>query len=73
MIAGNQLKVAHQKRSPESQAQAKARFGGWVRMISMSGTKANQMLWDWEEGGKADHKSRALTSVAVSFKIIMAD
>jgi hypothetical protein len=42
-------------------------------MISMSGTKANQMLWDWEEGGKADHKSRALTSVAVSFKIIMAD
>jgi hypothetical protein len=40
--------------------------------MNIKGTRANQMLWDWEEGGKADHNRRAVSRVAISLaKIIV--
>ena len=64
MIAGNQLSVAHQKRVPDSHAHPKACLGELLRMISISGTHASHALADCDEGGNADHNSKALINAA---------
>lgn len=72
MIAGNQLRVAHQNKVPESHAQPKACFGELLRMISISGINAIHALADCDEGGKADHNSKALINAATDLRMNIA-
>jgi hypothetical protein len=69
MIAGNQLSVAHQKKTPESHAHPKACLGELFRMISNSGINASHALADCEKGGKEDHNKKALIAAATDLRM----
>ena len=71
IIAGNQLSVAHQNTVPETHAHPKACLGELLRMTNISGTHASHALADCDDGGKADHNSKALIKAATGLRMGM--